>query len=300
MSLAFRPPLETVRTPFRLAACAALILAVTVSACDSGGDAQPATEQDLASDGAAAALFKGLQLTPEQQRQLSSSKADPDTTAGRLWRRAATLQGVLTGAQKDRLFARWKERRAERRNSGGAGKRFVRRLRRLASGLDLTSEQKQSLREVLRDARSSFRALLEQRTEGGVPLDSVRALRTDVKDQLKAILTPDQLQAWKDRRARRKQRRGEAKAVRHDVLALSSSQRRAMKSLFAGRRETRRSLRERFWSGEIDRPEQRRWMREARRAFRNGAAEVLSSKQVETLRLHRILLAYHLRKKIET
>lgn len=104
---------------------------------------------------------------------------------------------------------------------------------------------------MLRNARASYQALLEQRTEGGVPLDSVRAFRADVRSQVKAILTPEQLQRWT----------------------------------------------ERFWSGAMDRPEQRRRMRKARRTFRSRAAEVLSTTQIEIIRLHRILVVHHLRKR---
>jgi hypothetical protein len=264
---------------------------VGLTGCDLAKTTTSASTDAPPLDSVATAALQGFTLTEAQRQQIRTDAGDRSAPGFR-WRQADRFQAVLTDDQKETLFERWRARRSDGRKRPARMKRMVQRLRRAADRLALTAAQRREVRRAVQSARESWQALLRQRAQEGVALDAVAELRADTKERLRAVLTDEQRAAWRTHRADRRARREAVRAVRRDVLAVSATQRSALKAHRADRQEAVRTARADFWSGRIDRKEQGQRLREARRAFRTQAARVLRTEQVETLRLHRILVAH--------
>lgn len=104
------------------------------------------------------------------------------------------------------------------------GNRGEARLNRMAEELELSDEQRESVAAIFNSQQERTRAKMEE----------VRAIRTETKSEIEAVLTEEQLEKWNEaqasrpsrgehanRRAGRGGRRGEATRSEHNIDRLS-------------------------------------------------------------------------------
>lgn len=273
-------------------------LMIAGAACDSTSALQQkdAEQQVPELSGALETVLADLSLTASQRAEFSDF-ADParNREPGVLWRMAARLQTTLTAEQTRQLFDRgeshqrgrdrWQPMRGER------PRQHLRQLRHMARRLELSEDQRSAVRTLVQRYAEQQRQLWERREEGTLTRDDLRTLRKQFREDLFAILTDDQREQWEQQREARKARREQIQAVRADVLELSTDQREALKALREDQRAARQAAMDAFLKGEIDRQEVRRRLRALRAERRSEAADILTTRQTEIIRLHRVLVA---------
>jgi hypothetical protein len=254
-----------------------------------------------------------LDLTAEQQRSLRDrteavslpafGRSTRDTTSspapGMLWTVAADLQETLTDAQKERLFERNRALRRELRSEmrdgprGAVWNRLPRGVRQVLRE-SLTDAQKEELRTLRRELRTAIRDTRNQLQEGTLSpaqfRTNVQELRTDFREDARAVLTDAQRERLQALREAAAERRAERQATRAEVLNLTDAQQEAIGTARQETRERIRTIRIEQISGTRNRDEARQAIRDVRSSMHETLRETLTDVQYETIRLHRSLV----------
>jgi hypothetical protein len=280
--------------------------------CDTVASEQ-ADPEPPASNPLVEMLNAELDLTAEQQRSLHDrteavslpafGSSTRDTAAspapGLLWTVAADLHETLTDAQKERLFERSRvlrrELRSEMRDSprGAAWNRLPRGVRQVLRE-SLTDAQQDELRVLRREFRTAIRDARTQLQDGALTPEqfrtNVQELRTDFREDARAVLTAAQRERLQALREAAAERRAERKAARAEVLGLTDAQQETISTARQETRERIRTIRIEQISGARDRDDARQAIRDTRAAMHATLRETLTDVQYETIRLHRSLV----------
>lgn len=146
---------------------------------------------------------------------------------------------------------------------------------------DLTEEQRERVRAILREARAELMALRRAVRAGEIDPEAARArareIHAGVIEALSEILTDEQIDHLFDRlRDRRPDDRPD--------LDLTAEQLEAIRAIRAELRETIRAIRERFAAGEIPAEEARALVREAWVEAHEAICAVLTGEQAAEVR----------------
>jgi len=254
-----------------------------------------------------------LDLTAEQQRSLhdraetvslpafgrSTRATASDADPGVLWTVAADLHETLTDAQKERLFERNRALRRELHSEmrdgprGAVWNRLPRGVRQVLRE-SLTDAQQDELRALRRELRTAIRDARTQLQDGALTPEqfrtNVQELRTDFREDARAVLTDAQRERLQSLREAAAERRAERKAARTTVLNLTDAQQEAIGTTREDTRARIRTIRIEQISGARDRDEARQAIHDARSAMHETLRETLTDVQYETIRLHRSLV----------
>lgn len=306
MTLTIFPPGLRPSHRWLLAPFLIVSLSVVLAACDTSSNVAssnedeevtaPSPDADLAIVSAAAT---SAGLTSDQSESVRSILSGLERTPGALWTASAQIHDALgteaTVTLAEDLRAKGAEARAERRKEmrrapkrrageWRPGARANRRDRahegpkRMLSFLDLTDEQQATVDSLRAAHRAEMRSLRESIDGRPSPeeRDQFRALRTEMRAEIMAVLTDEQIALIQDRREARQEQRADRRdamqSARADALGLTSEQQTAFDALRAGVKAQRKA-------GE--RPD--------RQALRNRAAEILTDEQEAITALHRAL-----------
>ena len=254
-----------------------------------------------------------LALSTDQENDFNASLTrhggGSDREPGYLWQVASDAQASWTDEQKAELFARTEEMegnlsfRGLLGQPGGGGfyglGGFVGGSRRHGISpdddvLNLTEEQEASLQEIHTRYRESFKALAtsfrnEEITEEDF-VSQMIALRSDKQAEIAGILTDEQEAALETYRTERQAEfeafREEVRAVRNDILGLTTDQAEAIDGLYAEQMEARESLIEQFQAGTLalsDLQAEIDLLEEARQEVLSG---LLDATQYEIVQIH--------------
>jgi Spy/CpxP family protein refolding chaperone len=270
----------------RLLPAAVLGVAMVLGGCDSTSPADEAddtpTVEAAALSDAVTSLSTAASLSDDQANALRERLAtyDGERTPGLLWAVAADAHQQLTDDQMAALRARIQERRADRRENGprrGPRGPFRKALRHRLQALDLTDVQREELRAFraeYRDEMQSFREACREGTLSEADAEAWRALRTEMREAFRDVLTDEQRQQLDARRDELEDRREQIRDARAEALDLTDEQRARFDSLRAE------------FGGSGDRL-LRRCNRE-NRGERPGAS-ILTEEQKEIVMIHRVL-----------
>ncbi len=286
-----------------------------ISACDTATpEAEEVAVEDETLQAVAEALQTELDLSAAQAQEINGVLAThAGEEVGALWFVAAELQERLTEEQKASLFARAAERRdafRARRAEGAPGRLNGKGRMRRAGGFirgalegplaeRLTEEQQTAFDELRARHREAMRALIDRKREGTLaPEDfreQMRSLNESMKAEVGALLTDEQKAALEARREEgrqaRRARAGERLEAMAEALELTPEQQAKLRELRETHRAAMKAFMEEARAGERDREEIRAALAEMRAAQRAGRAGVLTDRQEEIVRLHRILAA---------
>ncbi len=236
---------------FARGAFLALIVAGTLSACDttSGLEAGTTDEQEL--EAFASDLTAELSLSSDQSAALTATMsrfgADGVRDPGFLWRLAEELSNTLSDEQKQKLLDRASMRAGggDRRGRGHGGQRGSQGGKDQRQGgfmSDILTEAQVADLEAIRQAR---RAEVEEILAAGrtareagdreaaqAAMDAIRVIHDEVKAEIEAYLAANLSQEQQDaiaaaqaeREAERAARQAEERAVMEEVLGISSDQ----------------------------------------------------------------------------
>ena len=193
------------------------VLVLGVSLASAGAFAQQAGQTtasqapQVSAQSASTDTTGKLNLTPEQKKQLrelhmtardqaaairNDSKLSAEEKSAKLQElRAATrekMKAVLTPEQQQAFPARREAHRAE-----------------MAAKLGLTDEQQSKLKNLLQSTREQRQSVLNNTTmTNDQKLAQLKQIRENTKAQLATILTPDQMQKFREMRKERHHGRG--------------------------------------------------------------------------------------------
>jgi hypothetical protein len=164
------------------------------------------------------------------------------------------------------------------------------RFEALSATLELSTDQRTSVREILDAAAERREAFFEaHRGDRDALRAAMRDERTATRDALAAVLTPaqlttldEQMQAREARRGERTERRGEARFARlSDALALQESQVEPVREALEAAREERRAAMRAVHDSELDKAAARERMAAVRVRTRERLAGVLTPEQLD-------------------
>ena len=100
---------------------------------------------------------------------------------------------------------------AEKTNDTTHAERFRERLQEISQALNLTEDQKAKLKPLLQAEMVKIKALrADTSLTHAQKAEQFKAIRQDSAPQVKAILTPEQLEKWQQIRAEFRAKRGQA------------------------------------------------------------------------------------------
>lgn len=316
-----------------------LLLAVTLAGCDSSGGALTSDNTGDSSE-SYALLTADLGLSAADATSIAS-RVDGFTTAsvdapepGFLWELAAEIHASLSDEQLEQLLDRIEAtdigffgrtgglRQGAGPGGGQMGGQFARQrpgmrpgggpgagafgaqrpgaMRALAA-LDLTDEQKESIREIHEAHRDEVRALLQER--GTMDADAFReqmdALRESIRAEVEGVLTSEQIEQLEqfrqeaeerrtERQAARESRREEARAVMADVLGLTDAQVAELEALRLDREAMRAEVQELIEAG-ADREDVRVFLTAERAERKEAVMAIVDDRQYEIMQIHAFL-----------
>ena len=269
----------------RLLAVVVFGFAIMLAGCDSPStvvEEEPSMEATALSE-AVTTISKATSLSADQARALQKRVAryDGERRPGVLWAMAADVHDQLTDEQIVALKARVQERRAARRagRDRGERRRHVRKKmrHRLMGELELTDGQKDELRSIRADYRDEITALRQTCHEGGfgeAEAEKWRALRAEMREAFRDVLTEEQRQELDARRDERQDRREEVRTARTEALNLTDEQQAQFAALQA----------------QVDGPGAR-LLRHCQRGEgqERPIASILTEEQKEVVMVHRVL-----------
>ena len=279
----------------RGAALGLLMLGLVFSGCDtlSGTSSDTDTAARTASDDPTTVVDEFAEtadLSSEQTQALqdiverySGDDQEPEAS----WQMAADLQAELTSEQIDRLVEAAREQHVRRRGGHDGPRRWRRGGKGFGamSQLDLTDEQKASLKEIHEKYRGQMRALFEERKEGSfddTDREELEGLRQQMREEVRSVFTEEQLQQLESMREEHRERMGArredwkehreaAHAAMVEALGLTDEQQAQLKELRA------------------DAPKGRHRGHHGGEGAREALSSVLTADQLETIRLHRVV-----------
>ncbi len=305
---------ETTNWPSLRAATAILIIAATgVAACESA--TEPESAAALAADGVVTATVAGdiallegvseeLQLTDEQRADLiaiGERYADGQVGPAAGWQAARDVQAVLTSDQIEQAQSIAIERRHELVQAKANGQRMR------AEGLEghrgapveLTEDQRAAARQIRETYEPQLQALHEQRRDGSVATEELRAqaraLRDQMKEAFEAILTDEQRAELEAHKTEREARVGEGRATKEamretmkeamvEALSLTDEQLTQLEPL----RESHTDMALRRRGSDIG-------LGAKREEHQAALSAILTQEQMEIMAVHRILRSTHAR-----
>jgi len=298
MILTILPPGRRTARRWLLAPFLILGLTLVLAACDTSSNVSSPNDDATASPDASLAIVSeatsSAGLSSDQSDTVRSILTDLEREPGALWAASARIHDALgteatvalaEDLRQTNVEARAERRheirrRADRRRGPRADRRGTAdgRLDRMRSLLNLTEDQQatiDSLRAAYRSEMRSLRGSVDGRPSPEAR-DSFRALRTEMRAEIEAVLTDEQRAQIQERRearqAKRTERRDAMQSTRADALGLMGEQQAAFDALRADVKAQRDA-------GE--RPD--------RQALRDRAAEILTDEQEAITALHHAL-----------
>jgi hypothetical protein len=145
----------------------------------------------------------------------------------------------------------------------------------MAGKLNLSREQKKQLREMRLSARDQAAIIRnDQKLTAEEKMAKLEELRAGMREQMKAVLTPDQQKAWAERRAAR-----HAKIAAR--LGLTADQQNKLKDLFRSTREQRQSV---LASTTLTNEEKLTQLKQIRETAKSQLATILTPDQLQKFR----------------
>lgn len=150
---------------------------------------------------------------------------------------------------------RWKKMSDEEKKDA-LEKRLERRLDKMAEHLELTDEQRAEIRAIMEDGQTQAIEVFEgaEAGERGEVRKQLHAIRKDARQQIKQVLTDEQVEKAKELREQRRQERPKRMMERLDArLDLDKTQEAQVEAIISEARDDIRQLRERAKDGERSR-----------------------------------------------
>ena len=200
-----------------------IMLAISAAQAQTTPDKHPGQKKEHKQ------AFKDLNLSPDQKARLQSIREDfkkqsadlknnTSLSAEEKKNRRKTLHeqfrtqsaAVLTPAQKEQMAnmkGEWKEKNKDAKRGGQARAGKDNRMQRgqgLQTELGLTSDQQQKMEQIRTDFRNRFSSL---RSDNALTQEQKKAKMQELikqqQDQMKSILTPEQIQKMESLRQQR-------------------------------------------------------------------------------------------------